>query len=169
MPKASCTETAYLAGGCFWGVEACLKGIRGVLETETGYMGGSLNNPSYEDVCSGTSGHAETVKVVFDPAILSFNHLLQHFFKMHDHTSKNRQGNDRGTQYRSAIFFTSSEQELCARALIEELSGSGTFSKPVVTEISPALTFWRAEEYHQDYLSKNPFGYCSHHYIPGDL
>ncbi|HKO95154.1 MAG TPA: bifunctional methionine sulfoxide reductase B/A protein [Polyangiaceae bacterium] len=161
---AATLETAILAGGCFWGMEDILRKIPGVLETEAGYVGGTLPHPTYEDVHHGTTGHAEAVRVVFDPSKLAYSDLLEHwFFRMHDPTTKNRQGNDIGTQYRSAIFFTSPEQQKTAEAIKLRVDKSGKWSQPIVTEITPAGTFTRAEEYHQRYLVKNPGGYTCHY------
>jgi peptide methionine sulfoxide reductase msrA/msrB len=157
-------ETAILAGGCFWGMENILRKIPGVLETEVGYTGGTTENPDYEAVHTGTTGHAEAVRVVYDPARLTYADLLEHwFFRMHDPTTKNRQGNDVGTQYRSAIFYRSPEQQATAEAVIRKLDGSKKWSAPIVTQVSPAGTFTRAEEYHQRYLEKNPGGYTCHY------
>jgi len=155
-------ETAILAAGCFWGVEEILRGIKGVIRTEVGYTGGELVDPSYEAVCSGTTGHAEAVKITFEPAVISYGEILDYFFRLHDPTTRNRQGNDRGTQYRSAIFFQNEEQQEIALKVIESVDRSGTFSDPVVTEVAPASTFYSAEEYHQNYLQKNPNGYHCH-------
>lgn len=157
-------EVAVLAGGCFWGMEDILRDIDGVLETEVGYAGGRLEAPSYEDVKKGDTGHAESVRIVFDPRQLSFEELLlKWFFRMHDPTTRNRQGNDVGTQYRSAIFFTSPEQKSVAERVIRKVNESGQWSEPVVTELSPAGDFNPAESYHQDYLEKNPGGYTCHY------
>jgi peptide methionine sulfoxide reductase msrA/msrB len=156
-------ETVILAGGCFWGMEELLRGIPGVLETEVGYSGGNVKNPRYEDVRTGRSGHAEAVRVVFDPSKLSLSDLLENwFFKMHDPTTKDQQGNDRGTQYRSAIFVTSLEQREVAEAVKRKVDASGKWQSPIVTEIIDAGDFTRAEEYHQAYLQKNPGGYTCH-------
>jgi peptide methionine sulfoxide reductase msrA/msrB len=161
---AATLETAILAGGCFWGMEDILRKVPGVLETEAGYVGGTLPNPTYEDVHHGTTGHAESVRITFDPSKLSYSDLLEHwFFRMHDPTTKNRQGNDIGTQYRSAIFFTSPEQQKTAEAVKARVDKSGKWQRPIVTEITPAGTFTRAEEYHQKYLEKNPGGYTCHY------
>jgi len=161
---AATLETAILAGGCFWGMEDILRKVPGVLETEAGYVGGTLANPTYEDVHHGTTGHAEAVRIVFDPSKLAYADLLENwFFRMHDPTTKNRQGNDVGTQYRSAIFFTSPEQQKTAETVKLRVDKSGKWPKPIVTEITPAGTFTRAEEYHQDYLVKNPGGYTCHY------
>ncbi|HET9930630.1 MAG TPA: bifunctional methionine sulfoxide reductase B/A protein [Polyangiaceae bacterium] len=162
----SCTatlETVVLAGGCFWGMEDILRQIPGVLETEVGYAGGTTKNPTYNDVRTGATGHAEAVRVTFDPSKLSFESLLENwFFKMHDPTTKNRQGNDVGTQYRSAILVTSPAQRATAEAVRERVDKSGKWRKPIVTEIVEAGSFTRAEEYHQKYLVKNPGGYTCH-------
>ena len=156
-------ETAILAGGCFWGMEELLRAIPGVLETEVGYTGGSVERPTYGDVKTGRSGHAEAVRVVFDPQRLKFADLLeQGFFRMHDPTTKNQQGNDIGTQYRSAIFVTSPEQRRIAEEVRAKVDRSGKWKRPIATEIVEAGTFTRAEEYHQKYLVKNPGGYTCH-------
>jgi methionine-S-sulfoxide reductase len=157
------TEVAIVAGGCFWGMEEIIRDIPGVLDTEVGYTGGWLPNPTYHDTHDGKSGHAEAVKVTFDPAVLSYERFLEDwFFRMHDPTTPNRQGNDVGTQYRSAIFFMSPEQRATAETVKRRVDASGLWSRPVVTEIVPASTWWPAEEYHQDYLRKHPGGYTCH-------
>ena len=157
------TEVATLAGGCFWCLEAVFDQFQGVESVESGYMGGDSPNPSYEDICTGDTGHAEVVRVTFDPAIVGFRDLLAVFFTIHDPTTPDRQGNDVGTQYRSAIFFHSPEQERAAREVIARLSAEKLWSNPIVTEVVPASTFWQAEDYHQEYFervgSQNP--YCS--------
>jgi peptide methionine sulfoxide reductase msrA/msrB len=156
-------ETAILAGGCFWGMEEILRGIPGVLDTEVGYAGGTTASPSYEHVKTGRTGHAEAVRVVFDPAQLSYADLLERwFFRMHDPTTPNRQGNDVGTQYRSAIFTTSDDQRRAAEEVKARVDRGGTWSRPIVTEITPAGVFTSAEDYHQDYLQKHPGGYTCH-------
>ena len=156
-------ETAILAGGCFWGMEDLLRAIPGVLETEVGYTGGTVERPTYGDVKTGRSGHAEAVRVVFDPQKLKYADLLeQGFFRMHDPTTKNQQGNDVGTQYRSAIFFTSPEQRRVAEEIKAKVDRSGKWKRPITTEIVAAGAFTRAEEYHQKYLIKNPGGYTCH-------
>jgi len=156
-------ETALLAGGCFWGMEELIRAIPGVVQTEVGYTGGQVADPNYSVVKTGRSGHAEAVRVVFDPAKLSYSDLLEKwFFKMHDPTTKNRQGNDVGTQYRSAIWVSSPEQRKTAEAVIQRVNDSGKWRGPVVTEIAEAASFTRAEDYHQDYLQKNPGGYTCH-------
>jgi peptide methionine sulfoxide reductase msrA/msrB len=160
---AAKTETAYLAGGCFWGMEDLLRKIPGVVETEVGYTGGHLENPKYDDTHDSKSGHAESVKVVFDPAVLSYAELLEKwFFRMHDPTTLNRQGNDVGTQYRSALFVTDDAQKKAAEAVIAKVNASGKWKKPVVTTIEPFKKWWKGEDYHQDYLVKNPGGYTCH-------
>jgi methionine-S-sulfoxide reductase len=156
------TEVALLAGGCFWGMEDLLREIPGVLETEVGYTGGETPRATYKDVCSGTTGHAEAVRVVFDPGRLSFEDLLGWFFRMHDPTTSNRQGNDVGVQYRSAIFYHDETQQRAAEAVKARVDASGKWRRPIVTEIVPATPFWPAEDYHQDYLRKNPGGYTCH-------
>ncbi len=154
-------EKATFAAGCFWGVEANFRKIDGVVDAEAGYIGGTLENPTYEDVCSGTTGHAEVVEVEFDPSKVSFEQLLDVFWGCHNPTTRNRQGPDVGSQYRSAIFFHSAEQEEAALALKEKLDASGKFGEPIVTEIAAASTFHRAEEYNQRYFEKNGGGACS--------
>jgi peptide methionine sulfoxide reductase msrA/msrB len=157
------TETAYLAGGCFWGMEDLLRKIPGVIKTEAGYTGGWLENPKYDDTHDSKSGHAESVKVIFDPSKLTFDQLLEKwFFRMHDPTTLNRQGNDQGTQYRSAIFFTSEAQKATAAEVKARVDKSGKWKKPVVTEIAAFSKWWPAEDYHQDYLVKHPSGYTCH-------
>lgn len=161
--KNDAHEVAILAGGCFWGMEDLLRRIDGVLETEVGYAGGTTESPTYQTVKTGRTGHAESVRIRFDPKRLSYAELLEKwFFRMHDPTTKNRQGNDTGTQYRSAIFFTSPEQERVARAVIEKVDASGVWKAPIVTEVVPSGPFTPAEDYHQDYLEKNPGGYTCH-------
>jgi peptide methionine sulfoxide reductase msrA/msrB len=156
-------EVAILAGGCFWGMEDIIRKIPGVIDTEAGYTGGWLKNPTYDDTHDSKSGHAEAVRVVFDPKKLSYEELLEKwFFRMHDPTTLNRQGNDVGTQYRSAIFFTSEAQKAAAEAVKARVDKSGKWKKPVVTEITAASTWYPAEDYHQDYLVKHPNGYTCH-------
>jgi peptide methionine sulfoxide reductase msrA/msrB len=157
-------DVAILAGGCFWGMEEILRGIPGVIETHVGYTGGRTSAPSYDQVKNGRSGHAEAVQVVFDPAQLSYADLLEKwFFRMHDPTTENRQGNDVGTQYRSAIFVTSAEQRAVAERVKERVAKSGKWQGPIVTEIVAAGPFTPAEDYHQDYLQKNRGGYTCHY------
>ena len=154
-------EKATFGAGCFWGVEAAFAAIPGVTATAVGYEGGKLHQPSYKDVCTGSTGHAEVVELDFDPARVSFEQILDAFFSLHDPTTLNRQGPDWGEQYRSAIFFHSPEQEAQARAKIEQLTVGGQFKpKRIVTKVEPAQTFWRAEEYHQRYLEKRGQASC---------
>jgi len=154
-------ETATLAGGCFWCLETVFNRLRGVESAVSGYMGGHTANPSYEAVCNGDTGHAEVVQVAFDPDLISYRDLLDVFFTLHDPTQLNRQGNDVGTQYRSAIFWHSPEQKAEAEAAIAELSASKQFAAPIVTEVSEATTFYPAEDYHQRYYEQNPHQpYC---------
>jgi peptide-methionine (S)-S-oxide reductase len=153
-------EKATFGAGCFWGVEANFRDVEGVLDATSGYLGGTLRNPSYKDVCRGNTGHAEVVQVAFDPAKVSYEKLLDVFWNMHDPTTLNRQGPDVGDQYRSSIFFHSPAQEAAARALKERLEASRRFRRPIVTEITPASDFYRAEEYHQRYLEKNGLRSC---------
>lgn len=152
------TQTAVLGGGCFWGVEAYFKLVAGVTATEVGYAGGSAAEPTYAAVSGGNTGHAEVVRVTFDPAVISYRDLLRHFFRLHDPTTRDRQGNDVGSQYRSLILTTEPGQEPIARGLIRELDAK--LPRPVVTEVAPLMEFYRAEDYHQDYLAQNPRGYC---------
>jgi methionine-S-sulfoxide reductase len=156
-------ERALLAGGCFWGMEEIIRKIPGVLETSVGYTGGQVENATYEVVKTGRSGHAEAIEVVFDPARLTYEDLLGWFFRMHDPTTVNRQGNDRGTQYRSAIFYTSEAQRETAERVKARVDASGKWPAPIVTEIVAAGPFYAAEGYHQDYLQKNPGGYTCHY------
>ncbi len=151
---------ATFAAGCFWGVEATFRQVPGVLGTVVGYTGGSRANPTYEDVCTDTTGHAEAVEVTYDPGRVSYEQLLEVFWNSHDPTTLNRQGSDVGTQYRSAIFYHTPEQEAAARASKARLETSGRFARPIVTEIVPATAFWRAEEYHQQYLEKRGLATC---------
>jgi peptide methionine sulfoxide reductase msrA/msrB len=156
-------EVAVLAGGCFWGMEDILREIEGVVDTEVGYTGGHVENATYKDVSGGRSGHAEAIRVVFDPDRISYEEILGFFFRLHDPTTKNRQGNDVGTQYRSAIFYVDASQRDIAERVREAVDRSGTWENPVTTGIVPAGPFYRAEEYHQDYLVKNPNGYSCHY------
>ena len=154
-------EIATLAGGCFWCLEAVYDELNGVLDVVSGYAGGSVANPTYQEVCTGSTGHAEVVQVTFDPQVVSFRELLEVFFTIHDPTTLNRQGADVGTQYRSAIFCHSAEQMATAQQVIAELQGAGLWSKPVVTEVSDFTAFYPAEAYHQEYFRRNPYqGYC---------
>src|SRR5712664_1090649 len=153
-------EKATFGAGCFWGVEAAFRQIDGVISTAVGYSGGHTANPTYRDVCSDETGHAEVVQIEFDPAKISYEKLLDVFWENHDPTQLNRQGPDVGEQYRSAIFFHSPAQEAAARASKSRLEQSGRFKRPIVTEITPAPTFYRAEEYHQRYLEKRGLAHC---------
>ena len=154
-------ETATLAGGCFWCLEAVYLGLRGVERVTSGYMGGHTAMPTYRDVCNGDTGHAEVVRIEFDPAQLTFHDLLDVFFTIHDPTTPDRQGNDVGSQYRSAIFFHTPEQERIAREVIADLTARRVWRDPIVTEVTAASTFHVAEEYHQDYFARNSYQpYC---------
>ncbi len=154
-------QTLVLGGGCFWCTEAVYVQVRGVLDVESGYCNGNLPEPNYEMVCSGASGYCEVVKLIYDPAQVSSRELLEIFFVVHDPTTLNRQGNDSGSQYRSGIYFSSTEQEQVARELLAELEASGVYRSPVVTELLPLDKYSPAEEYHQDYFERNPNqGYC---------
>lgn len=155
-------ETAILAGGCFWGMEEIIRNIPGVIKTEVGYTGGSIDNPTYNLVKLGTTNHAEAVLVEFDNTKLSYSDLLVFFFRMHDPTTVNQQGNDKGTQYRSAIFYLSPEQKKIAEEVIKKIESAKKWPKPIVTQLIPASKFYPAEDYHQDYLQKNPQGYTCH-------
>jgi methionine-S-sulfoxide reductase len=163
MNTTETRQTAYLAGGCFWGMEELVRQIPGVLETEVGYTGGNTPNAVYDQVKTGLTGHAESLKIVFDPARLTYRHLLFEFFRMHNPTTRNQQGNDIGTQYRSAIFYVSDAQRHTAEEVINTVDASGDWPAKVVTEVVPFREFYRAEEYHQKYLVKNPRGYTCHY------
>jgi peptide-methionine (S)-S-oxide reductase len=154
-------RVATFGGGCFWGVEAAFRELAGVVDTVVGYMGGRQQDPTYPQVCTGRTGHAEVVQVHFDDQLTDYRSLLRHFWTIHDPTTLNRQGPDVGTQYRSAIFYHDEEQAAAARASVELVDRSGGFRDPVVTEISPATTFWRAEEYHQRYYEKRGISRCT--------
>lgn len=153
-------EVASFAGGCFWGVEHLLKEVDGVLTTTVGYMGGNLDNPSYKDVSSGKTNHAETVRIVFDPNIISYEELLGYFWRLHDPTQVNRQGPDVGTQYRSVIFYYNEKQKEIAQKSKDDFDAKKIFDKPAATQIIQADKFYKAEDYHQDYIDKNPYTYC---------
>jgi peptide-methionine (S)-S-oxide reductase len=156
-------EIATLAGGCFWCLEAVFDDLNGVKSVESGYMGGRTANPTYEEVCSGESGHAEVVRLTFDPRRVSFKEILEVFFVIHDPTTLNRQGNDVGTQYRSAVFYHSSEQKATAERAIADLTAAGIYDDPIVTEVAPASHFYVAESYHQEYFRRNPAQpYCAY-------
>lgn len=150
------TERATFAGGCFWCLEPIFAPLRGVQRVVPGYTGGKWPNPTYERVCSGTTGHAEAVDIEFDPAVISYRTLLELFFAFHDPTTLNRQGGDVGTQYRSAVFYHSPEQEATARALVAELEGERVFADPIVTQVTAAMEFYPAEDYHRNYYANNP-------------
>ncbi|MGZ5941201.1 MAG: peptide-methionine (S)-S-oxide reductase MsrA [Isosphaeraceae bacterium] len=152
--------TATFGAGCFWGVEEAFRRTPGVTETAVGYMGGHLENPSYQAVCTDRTGHAEVVQVQFDPSQIDYERLLEIFWELHDPTTLNRQGPDVGTQYRSAVFYHDEAQQAAAAGLKARLQASGRFRRPIVTEITPASTFWRAEEYHQKYIQKNGGASC---------
>lgn len=153
-------QKATFGAGCFWHVEEVFRTIKGVVSTQAGYMGGKKENPTYEEVCSGATGHAEVVEVNFDPSMLSYDELLDIFWECHDPTQLNRQGADVGSNYRSVIFFYSPEHEAKARASLAREDGSGRHSRPIATEISPASAFWRAEDYHQRYCAKHGLASC---------
>jgi methionine-S-sulfoxide reductase len=160
------TEVATLAGGCFWGMEEILRKIPGVISTRVGYTGGATKNPTYKMVCTGATGHAEAIEIVFDPSKITYEQVLGYFFRMHDPTTLNQQHNDIGTQYRSAIFYHADEQKKIAEAVKAKLNKSGRFKKPIVTEITKASEFYAGEDYHQKYLVKNPGGYNCHYLQP---
>ena len=163
---AKTAEVAMVAGGCFWGIEDLIRKLPGVKETETGYTGGFIPGVTYDQVKKGNTGHAEAVRIVFDPAKISYEQLLNYFFKIHDPTTLNRQGNDTGTQYRSAIFYLSDAQKKTAKKVTAKVDATGLWKGKVVTEILPAGEFYRAEDYHQKYLQKNPGGYTCHYERP---
>jgi peptide-methionine (S)-S-oxide reductase len=160
---ASITMKATFAAGCFWGVESLFRQVKGVKSTQVGYAGGTLENPTYEDVCSGGTGHAESIEIDYEPSVVSYEELLKIFWNNHNPTTINQQGPDIGEQYRSVVFFHSPEQEKVAKELMEKLQPVAIkqFGKKIVTEIVPAKTFFRAEEYHQRYLEKNGYAHCS--------
>ena len=159
MAETQNTETAVIGGGCFWCVEAVYERVNGVLSVESGYAGGDIPNPSYEQVCNGTTGHAEVVKITFDPAIISFSEIIDIFWKAHDPTTLNRQGADRGTQYRSIILYEDEAQKRQAEESLKR--AQPLFDRPIVTEIKELAVFYSAEDYHQDYYERNPYGgYC---------
>lgn len=154
-------EVATLGGGCFWCLEAVFDEVKGVTDVVSGYAGGVVKNPTYEQVCSGRTGHAEVVQVTFDPAVISFQEILEIVFTIHDPTTLNRQGNDVGPQYRSVIFYHSPQQQSIAQQVIREFNTAGVWDRPLVTEVTPAPTFYAAEDYHQEYFARNPSqGYC---------
>jgi peptide-methionine (S)-S-oxide reductase len=154
-------QTITLGGGCFWCTEAVYVQVRGVPDVESGYCNGHVLQPTYEAVCTGTTGHNEVVKLVYDPAQISTREVLEIFFVIHDPTTLNRQGNDTGTQYRSGIYFSTPEQQAVAKEVIAEMVASGVYSRPIVTEVVPLANYWPAEDYHQDFFARNPNqGYC---------
>lgn len=159
----SAQEVATLAGGCFWGMEDLIRKLPGIIDTEVGYTGGTTTNATYRDVKKGTTGHAEAIQIHFDPTLISYEEILDFFFRMHDPTTKNRQGNDVGTSYRSAIFYHSEQQRLSAEKLVRIVDTSKVWPAPVVTEITAATAFWAAEPEHQDYLEETPNGYTCHY------
>jgi peptide-methionine (S)-S-oxide reductase len=158
--SANARQIATFAAGCFWGVEAAFRKVKGVIATTVGYSGGTVTNPTYKEVCTDRTGHAEVVRVEYDPAQVSYEQLLIVFWENHDPTSRNRQGPDHGSQYRSAIFYHTSEQQAAALASRDRLQNSGRYARPIVTEITPASEFYRAEEYHQQYLEKRGQASC---------
>ena len=160
-------EVATLAGGCFWCLEAVYQDMEGVRSVASGYMGGQVDNPSYQDVCTGATGHAEVVQLTFDPEVTSYREILEVFFAIHDPTTRNRQGNDVGTQYRSAIFYHDERQRAAAEELIRELNAERIWASPIVTEVQPAVRFYKAEDYHQEYFQNNPQQpYCAYVVAP---
>jgi peptide-methionine (S)-S-oxide reductase len=161
QPARSGREVATLAGGCFWCLEAVYDQVQGVESVESGYMGGTVEHPTYEAVCGGQTGHAEAVQITFDPKAISYQELLEIFIVIHDPTTLNRQGNDVGTQYRSAIFYHSPEQRQTAEAVIASITKQQLYERPIVTKVVPAMAWYEAEAYHQEYFARNPFqGYC---------
>jgi peptide-methionine (S)-S-oxide reductase len=162
MPQAT-TEIATLAGGCFWCLEAVYDQVKGVQSVESGYIGGQVNAPTYEQVCDGRTGHAEAVRITFDPGVVTFRDLVNIFFVIHDPTTLNRQGNDVGTQYRSGVFYHSPEQKQIAQEVMAAVSREQLYSNPIVTEVVPASQWFEAEAYHQEYFARNPQqGYCTY-------
>ena len=161
------TEKATLAGGCFWGVEELIRKLPGVVNTTVGYTGGRMAKPRYEDVKTGQTGHAESIEIEFDPAVTDYRAILEFFFQIHDPSTRNRQGNDIGTSYRSAIFYLDDEQKRVAEDTIADVDASGLWPGKVVTEVTPAGPFWEAEPEHQDYLERYPSGYTCHFPRPG--
>jgi len=160
-------EVATLGGGCFWCLEAVYQEMRGVVSVESGYMGGDLPNPTYREVCAGTTGHVEVARVTFDPDATSYREILEVFFTIHDPTSRDRQGNDAGPQYRSAVFYHDEQQRAAAEEAIRELNAAGIWPAPIVTEVRPAAVFYKAEDYHQEYFRNNPNQpYCAYVVAP---
>ena len=160
------TDKAILAGGCFWGMQDLIRKLPGVTSTRVGYTGGTLTNPTYSDMKTGTTGHAESIEITFNPEVLSYEKLLQFFFQIHDPSTLNRQGNDRGTQYRSAIFYLNDDQKKTAEKVIAEVEKSSQWPGHVVTSVTKAGPFYEAEDYHQDYLERYPDGYTCHFIRP---
>ncbi len=161
MSNSEKLETATLGGGCFWCTEAVFDDLKGITEVESGYSGGDVANPTYEQVCTGRTGHAEVVQVTFDPGLISYEDILRIFFTVHDPTTLNRQGNDVGPQYRSVIFYHDDAQKRSAEKVIQEIAAAKIWDDPVVTELSPFRAFYKAEDYHQEYFANNPNqGYC---------
>ena len=155
-------QTLTLGGGCFWCTEAVFVRVKGIVDVESGYCNGHVFAPTYEQVCSGSTGHAEVVKLMYDPAQIGVREIMEIFFVIHDPTTLNAQGNDTGTQYRSGVYFQTPKQQAVANAVIEELRSSGIYAKPIVTEVLPLANYWAAEDYHQDYFEKHPHqGYCT--------
>jgi peptide-methionine (S)-S-oxide reductase len=162
MTDTAKLEKATLAGGCFWCIEAIFQDLKGVEKVESGYSGGSTQNPSYQEICTGTTGHAEVVQITFDPSVISYEQILTVFFHVHDPTTMNRQGNDYGTQYRSAIFYRNDDQKKTAEKVKDDITKSGLWDDPIVTEITQFGEFYKAEDYHQNYYKDNPEkSYCS--------
>lgn len=155
------TDLATFGAGCFWGVQASFEALEGVIETTAGYAGGHTDNPTYEQVCRGNSGHAEVIQIKFNPAIINYETLITHFFNLHDPTTRNQQGPDIGTQYRSVIFYHTSEQQQLANTMIDKLNVTDTFKQPIVTEVVASAPFYPAEDYHQHYLAKRSASSCS--------
>jgi len=154
-------DVAILAGGCFWCLEAVFDQVRGVEAVESGYIGGGPDNPTYEEVCGGQTGHAEAIRITFNPSVISYQELLEIFFSLHDPTTLNRQGNDIGTQYRSAIFYRSAAQQQTAEQVMKTITDANLYGAPIVTQVVPATRWYEAEAYHQEYFARNPFqGYC---------
>ncbi len=160
-------EHAIFAGGCFWGIQDLIRSKKGVLSTRVGYCGGHTENPTYNDVKWGTTGHAEAIEIAFDNSMINYRELLELFFQIHDPTTPNQQGNDKGTQYRSAIFYTNESQKEEAENMIKRLNLAAIWPNKIVTQVTHAPQFWQAEDYHQDYLVKNPNGYTCHFIRPG--
>ncbi len=154
-------QSIVLGGGCFWCLDAVYVNVRGVISVESGYCNGQVLQPSYEQVCTGRTGHAEVVKLVFDPQTISLREIFEIFFVIHDPTTLNAQGHDHGTQYRSGIYFADASQQAIAQQVLDELTSSGVYSRPIVTEVQPLRNYWPAEDYHQDFFARNPTqGYC---------